>query len=162
MSTLIKDALLKTRDLKSLPKEQQKTNLTDDEILAKAIQSVDNKQDDSTSNVNEADEGTDLPVADDRGMFGGRQVEFAQEVYHVPDNPAGDETQPVGLLTQSDLNNYCVFRKGDRLTFRFTGGTSGACKYEAKKNGQADYTCEYDWSDALIQELIDEGACKLL
>lgn len=106
-------------------------------------------------------ENVDVDITD-KGMFGGRQIEFVQEVYYVPKNPTGDVSQPIGILTQSDLNNYCIFRKNDRLSFKYESGDAGKGSYSAKKNGQEEYTTEFDWSDALIQELIDEGACKLL
>ena len=115
--------------------------------------------------VVEADESSEQDTkstsSHDKGMFGNRQVDFLQDVYHVPQSPANDQTQPTGLLTQKDLNNYCVFRKGDRLTFNYVSGDAGNCHYEAKKNGQDKFSREFKWCDGLIQELIDEGACKL-
>lgn len=117
----------------------------------------------AVASVDGGSPATDAPSdVSDKGQFGNRQVEFSQDVYYIPDAPAGDNSQPIGIITQSDLNNYVIFRKNDRLTFRYKEGTSGSCKYEAKKNGQSDYGCDFDWSDALIQELIDEGSCKLI
>lgn len=130
--------------------KNQSTISEDDQLYQDAIQRVD------ITSINEDDVDTS-----DKGSFGNRQIEFIQDVYHIPEKPAADVSQPIGLLTQSDLANYIAFRKGELLTFRYHNGTAGACKYEAKKNGQNDYNCEYDWSDQLIQELIDEGACKL-
>jgi hypothetical protein len=99
--------------------------------------------------------------SENKGHFGGRQITFKQDVYRLPEKPAGDHTQPVGLLTQSDLQNYVLFRKSDRLNFQYVSGTAGQCSYEYKKNGTDEYSSEIPFSDAVIQELIDDGACDL-
>jgi hypothetical protein len=112
--------------------------------------------------VEQAEEAKQTPTNHDKGMFGNRQVEFTGDVYHIPSAPANDLSQPTGLLTQKDLTNYCVFRKNDRLTFKYVSGDAGNCQYEAKKNGHDTFSREYKWCDGLIQELIDEGACKLI
>ena len=147
MSSLIQEALKIAAEKAPQIKQQLKTQALD--LYELAVAAVD-----AASNVQ--------PDISDKGSFGNRQIEFVQEVYYIPDAPAGDHTQPVGLITQSDLNNYVIFRKNDRLTFRYKEGTSGSSNYEAKKNGQTDFATDFDWSDALIQELIDEGACKLI
>lgn len=151
----------------------------EDLILQRAMQQVDQKHaeadeppvEESVEEQNddevivEADEDEKEPEAnpntDDKGLFGNRQIEFVQDVYYLPKELGGDKSQPVGLLTQKDLNNYVAFRKGDRLTFRYLKGDAGACTYEAKRNGHENFQCDFDWSDGLIQELIDESAAKL-
>lgn len=109
----------------------------------------------------EAEDDND-PAMSDKGMFGGRQVRFKQNVWKIPSAPAGDVSQPIGLLTQSDLDNYVAFRKDDRLTLKYKDGSAGSCCYVAKRNGSDTEVSEYEWSDGLIQELIDEGALELL
>lgn len=126
----------------------------DDQAFFNAVNAIDSKK--------PIVEQTQPSPTDDKGLFGSRQIEFVQDVYHIPQKPAGDYTQPVGLLTQRDLTNYVAYRKGDRLTFRYASGDAGNNHYTARKNGQSDFTKEFDWSDGLIQELIDEGACKLI
>lgn len=134
-----------------LPTPQKHIKTSDDVLFELAVAQVDGKT-----------EKSDDFDSSDKGLFGNRQIEFTQDVHYIPNKPSGDVSQPVGLLTQSDLNNYRYFHKGDRLSFRYKEGTSGACTYEAKKSGQSDYNCDFDWTDALIQELVDEGACKLI
>lgn len=115
-------------------------------------------------NIQEADEyGLPATVdATDKGMFGGRQVRFKEEVYKIPETPAGDASQPVGILTKADLNNYTLFRKDDRLSFKYKEGTAGACCYTATRSGSGEEVDCCDWTDGLIQELIDEGAIELV
>lgn len=100
--------------------------------------------------------------SDNKGHFGGRSVSFKQDVYRIPEKPAGDHTQPVGLLTQSDLQNYVIFRAKDRLSFKYVSGTAGQCTYEYKKNGTDSFIRDIAFSDAVIQELVDDGALELV
>lgn len=108
--------------------------------------------------------GSDLDdqILDNKGHFGGRSISFKQDVYRIPEKPSGDHTQPVGLITQSDLHNYVIFRKNDRITFKYESGTSGNCDYQYKKNGSDSFIDDIAFSDAVIQELIDDGACELV
>ena len=121
-------------------------------------------------NITEAPEGDvdvaapDVDVTDtgDKGQYGSRQVEFKQDVYRIPETPTGDVSQPIGLLTQSDLNNYVLFKKGDRLTFKWVSGEAGTAKYDAVRNGDVSVDANIEWTDALIRELEDEGALTLM
>lgn len=144
--------------------------ITDDDVFASAIAKAK-----ETLKVNEADE-TDPLAADaapeeapegsddstDKGLYGGRQVEFKQDVYRIPQTPSGDVSQPVGLLTMQDLNNYVLFKKGDRLNFKWKGGTSGQATYEVTRNGDVGIDVDIEWTDPLIRELEDEGAITLM
>ena len=155
---LLREAAKLAASMPSPVPARTETLSEEDAILANAIKVVEQKN--ATTST---DGGAPAaPNTDDKGVFGNRQIEFTQDVYHIPKNLSGDKSQPVGLLTQSDLTNYVVYRKGDRLTFRYRDGDAGACKYEAKRNGEEEYKCDFDWSDGLIQELIDEGASKLV
>ncbi len=133
---------------------------SDDAILAAALEKA--KANTTLSeapeeNIDDADSDTT-----DKGLFGGRQIEFKQDVYRIPDKPSGDVSQPIGLLTQSDLNNYVLFKKGDRLSFKWKGGTSGQAVYDVVRNGDITVEANIEWSDPLIKELEDEGAISLL
>lgn len=135
----------------------RETGITDeDRLYQDALAKVNAKR-----NVMEAEDEQGID-ASDKGMFGGRQVRFKEEVYKMPQNPTGDASQPIGILTKSDLNNYVLFRKDDRLSFKYKEGTSGACCYEATRHGSGEEVDCCEWSDALIQELIDEGAMELI
>lgn len=151
------------------PVAEQEVAKTDDELFADAVAKAKVKL-----NINEADEtdpATDAASEEapegaddstDKGLYGGRQVEFKQDVYRLPDNPSGDVSQPVGLLTMQDLNNYILFKKGDRLNFKWNGGTSGQATYDVTRNGGVGIDADVEWTDPLIRELEDEGAITLM
>jgi len=156
----LKDAVLRAKQFESTPKTSVATDpvLTgDDKIFAEAVKKA---------KLNEMerknDEATPNSASHDKGMFGSRQCKFKQNVWKIPQKPTGDVSQPTGILTQSDLDNYVLYRKDDRLTFKYKSGSAGACVYTASRSGSGEEGGDIKWSDALIQELIDEGALELL
>jgi hypothetical protein len=159
----LKEAVIRSRNFTSeqfyKPVENEAIQSPEDLIVAQAMSKVNAK----LGLVSEKENETSAPSEmSDKGMFGGRQAKFKQNVWKIPSAPAGDQSQPVGLLTQSDLDNYVAFRKDDRLTFTYKDGSAGACCYEAKRGGSDTQASEYEWTDGLIQELIDEGALELM
>lgn len=137
---------------------------TEDDVFAEAVAKAKTKL-----NISEAAYDDDAKAEEahkedntDKGTYGSRQVEFKQDVWRIPDKPSGDVSQPVGLLTQADLNNYVLFKKGDRLNFKWKSGTAGQAKYDAVRNGDVSVDANIVWTDALIRELEDEGALDLV
>ncbi len=158
----LKDAVVRAAKLQSKPKDEVVETLTgDDKVLADAIAKAEAKLK-ITEAERQEDAATPNSASHDKGMFGNRQVKFKQNVWKIPKKPAGDVSQPTGILTQSDLDNYVLYRKDDRLTFKYTEGSSGACCYSANRSGSGEENGNIKWTDALIQELIDEGALELL
>lgn len=137
---------------------------TEDDVFAEAVAKAKETLNLSEASYDDDAKAEEAHAADstDKGTYGSRQVEFKQDVYRIPDKPAGDVSQPVGLLTQSDLSNYIIFKKGDRLNFKWKSGTAGQAKYDAVRNGDVSVDANIVWTDALIRELEDEGALDLV
>lgn len=153
----LKDAVSKVKPSNLRPVQETAATNPDDAVFAAAVAAAKQKLK-IVENDDQQDPSSDVS---DKGLFGGRRLVMKQSVWRLPKNPAGDESQPVGLLTQSDLDNYIYLHKGDRLSFKYKSGSSGACCYTVSK-GAAEFGADIEWSDALIQELIDEGAAELM
>lgn len=93
-----------------------------------------------------------------KGLFGNKQFDVKQELYLLPETLSGDHSQPMGLLTKKDLQQYVFFRSGDIISFEWEGSDGNVSQYKCTVNGSKSYVQDIDWTDLLIQELADEGA----
>lgn len=156
----LRDAVSKVDPSKPRSAPVQETN-PDDAVFAAAVAAAKQKLKIVENDDPVSPDSEQAPDVSDKGLFGGRRVVMKQNIWRLPKNPAGDESQPVGILTQSDLDNYIYLHKGDRLSFKYKTGSTGACCYVVSK-GAAEFGSDIEWTDALIQELIDEGAAELM